>query len=137
MSEGFDAKAERFCKETGWTSAPGKDIPAADPLSDSALQRRAEAWLWWCAFDSMRAEKERVLGIGQQFERDARKHFDQSCQNLRRAETAESERSALAARVERLEKDIATLDGIRQSEPEEFIAYWDAFIQALSGRKEG
>jgi hypothetical protein len=41
--------------------------------------------------DTLRQRLAEVERIGRQFERDARKHFEQSCENLQRAERAERE----------------------------------------------
>lgn len=53
--------------------------------------------------DEARNQRDEFKRLGQQFERDGRTTFEQSCANLRRAETAERERDEARARVEKLE----------------------------------
>lgn len=47
--------------------------------------------------DAARKERDEAVRTGKQFHADSRKHFDQSCTNLQRAETAERERDAALA----------------------------------------
>lgn len=57
------------------------------------VESHAETALSWLErHQAALAEVERVKAIGQGFERDMRKHFEQSCANLGRATAAESER---------------------------------------------
>ncbi len=55
----------------------------------------------------MRREQDRLKELGKGFERDCRKHFEQGCINLRRAETAES---ALAGKERECEELRAKAD---------------------------
>jgi len=90
----------------------------------------------------LRAEVERLKSIGQQFERDARKHFDQSCQNLERATKAEADRDALRARCEAMTKerdDLFTLVGfyrLYKSIAESRIEQLEKPREAAEGAKE-
>lgn len=52
--------------------------------------------------DEARAHAERMIAIGKNFEEDARKHFDQSCRNLQRAEAAERDLAALRRDMQEL-----------------------------------
>jgi hypothetical protein len=56
--------------------------------------------------DTLRQRLAEVERIGRQFERDARKHFGQSCENLQRAERAERE---LACREEIIKDHLAKI----------------------------
>jgi hypothetical protein len=84
-------------------------IAAADPttvrkLIDAlaAATRERDGW---------KDKADRFSDLGKQFERDARSHFDQSCQNVQRAEVAERERddarAKLAAAEEEAKRDVA------------------------------
>ena len=57
--------------------------------ADRLAEEQASAKLLAEDLAKARAETERVLAIGKDFEADARKHFEQSCANLARAELAE------------------------------------------------
>jgi hypothetical protein len=47
------------------------------------------------ALEEARKERDEAVRLGKQFHADARKHFDQSCHNLQRAEAAEHELASL------------------------------------------
>jgi hypothetical protein len=79
-----DAEIERWRKRAEYAEAygAGKDADcAANALRIAELERRVEE----------------VTRIGKQFEDNSRKHFDQSCINLKRAEEAEAKLASLAS----------------------------------------
>ena len=55
------------------------------------------------SLENARRERDEAVATGKQFHQDARKHYDQSCTNLQRAERAERDSAALLERVKRLE----------------------------------
>lgn len=62
---------------------------------------------------TLRQQVEEVTRIGQQFEKDARQHFDQSCANLNRAITAESELSRAREAMQKISGRISDALGQR------------------------
>jgi len=83
-----------------------REVEQVKKERDSQYEYNAEAIVKIAAMERdverLKAERDRFKEIGQQFERDSRQHFDQGCQNLKRAEAAE-------ARVKELEAKPGTI----------------------------
>lgn len=73
--------AELEAERQKWEGASQNEAKAMEHISE--LEKSLE---------NVRRERDETLRIGKQFEAESRKHFEQSCTNLQRAEKAERER---------------------------------------------
>ncbi len=86
---------------TRWSGAINSDSELGRAIVDiRVLAAQCEA---------LEKQSARFKEIGQEFERDHRNTFEQSCKNLQRAEAAESAIATLTARCEALEHQQAAL----------------------------
>lgn len=82
-----------------WPDREPDDKWSAQDVAEAVKEIRA-------AVETLRKERDEFKRIGQQFEVDARNHFEQSCKNLTRAESAEKERDGRTAQATVLSREL-------------------------------